>query len=178
MIATLVVALAIPLVVSQYDRLIAFYFPKPVVPSATKIRPQGVRILSGQTKIWPQTLGVVLRVRRSLVAISLGTEDGLEIGQTVRFRRDGVIVGFGKITKSKSNMSACAITDGEIIERDHVEVEILGDVNCDGSVDLLDVSPFIDLITSGEFESKADINQDGAVDLLDVGSFVDLLTSG
>ena len=58
------------------------------------------------------------------------------------------------------------------------QVAILGDVNCDGSVDLLDVSPFIDLITSGEFESKADINQDGAVNLLDVSPFIDLLTSG
>ena len=55
---------------------------------------------------------------------------------------------------------------------------ILGDVNCDGSVDLLDVSPFVDLLISGEFSEKADINTDGAVDLLDVGPFVDLLAGG
>ena len=52
----------------------------------------------------------------------------------------------------------------------------LGDVNCDGAVDLLDVQPFVALITNGAFSSKADINEDGTVDLLDVGPFVDLLS--
>ncbi len=56
--------------------------------------------------------------------------------------------------------------------------DLLGDVNCDGFVNLLDVSPFVDLITSGGFSLKADINQDGAVNLLDVAPFVDLLTGG
>ena len=51
----------------------------------------------------------------------------------------------------------------------------LGDVNCDGQVDLLDVAPFVDALTNGEFNSKADINGDGAVDLLDVAPFVALL---
>lgn len=53
---------------------------------------------------------------------------------------------------------------------------LIGDVNCDGNVDLLDVQPFVDLITSGGFSTKADINMDGNVDLLDVGPFVQLLT--
>ena len=52
---------------------------------------------------------------------------------------------------------------------------LLGDVNCDGSVNLLDVGPFVDLISSGGFSDKADINLDGVVDLLDVQPFVDLL---
>ena len=55
---------------------------------------------------------------------------------------------------------------------------MLGDVNCDGVVDLLDVGPFVDLITENEFSVKADINLDGAVTLLDVGPFVALLTGG
>lgn len=55
---------------------------------------------------------------------------------------------------------------------------VLGDINCDGSVDLLDVGPFVDLLLSGQFEPKADINQDGAVDLLDVASLIDLLSGG
>ncbi len=53
---------------------------------------------------------------------------------------------------------------------------LLGDVNCDGSVDLLDVGPFVELLTTGGFSPKADINSDGIVDLLDVTPFVDLLT--
>ena len=52
---------------------------------------------------------------------------------------------------------------------------LLGDVNCDGMVSLLDVAPFVELITSGQYLDKADINSDGVVDLLDVGPFVNLL---
>ena len=55
---------------------------------------------------------------------------------------------------------------------------MIGDVNCDGIVNLLDVGPFVDAVSSTNFNSKADINQDNSVDLLDVGPFVDLLTGG
>ena len=55
---------------------------------------------------------------------------------------------------------------------------LLGDVNIDGSVNLLDVAPFIELLTNGSFQGEADINQDGVVDLLDVAPFVDLLSGG
>lgn len=53
---------------------------------------------------------------------------------------------------------------------------LVGDVNCDGFVNLLDVSPFVDLISTGQFNPKADINEDGIVNLLDVGPFVALLS--
>ena len=55
---------------------------------------------------------------------------------------------------------------------------LLGDVNCDGTVNLLDVQPFVDLVSSGVFDEKADTNQDGFVNLLDVQSFIALLVSG
>ncbi len=53
--------------------------------------------------------------------------------------------------------------------------ELLGDVNCDGVVSLLDVDPFVELLTTGGFSAKADINGDGVVSLLDVDPFVALL---
>ena len=53
---------------------------------------------------------------------------------------------------------------------------LLGDVNGDGVVNLLDVGPFVDAISTATFIIQADINQDGVVNLLDVGPFVDLLT--
>ena len=55
---------------------------------------------------------------------------------------------------------------------------LLGDINLDGVVDLLDVTPFVQLLTSGDFQCEADVNQDGVVDLLDVTPFVDLLSGG
>ena len=61
---------------------------------------------------------------------------------------------------------------GEII------LVLLGDVNQDGEVTLLDVDPFVTLLTSGKFLCEADINGDGIVSLLDVDPFVALLTGG
>ena len=55
---------------------------------------------------------------------------------------------------------------------------LIGDINGDGNIDLLDVAPFVGLLTNGGFQDEADINQDGVVDLLDVAPFVDLLASG
>ena len=70
-------------------------------------------------------------------------------------------------------------TDGAVaVQTLTVQIPILiGDVNCDGIIDLLDVAPFVEAVTGG-FNSKADINQDGIVDLLDVAPFVELLTGG
>ena len=54
----------------------------------------------------------------------------------------------------------------------------VGDVSQDGFVDLLDVSPFVTILTAGDFQCEADIDENGVVDLLDVSPFVDLLTGG
>jgi T5SS/PEP-CTERM-associated repeat protein len=63
----------------------------------------------------------------------------------------------------------------QIILSDYKPNPLIGDVNCDGVVDLLDVDPFINVLTFGPYQIKADINQDSEVNLLDVGPFVDLL---
>lgn len=52
---------------------------------------------------------------------------------------------------------------------------LLGDVNMDGAVNLLDVDPFIALLSSGQYQAEADINQDGVVNLLDVAPFIGVL---
>ena len=51
------------------------------------------------------------------------------------------------------------------------ETVLVGDVNGDGFVDLLDVAPFVEILANGEFQLEADINGDGAVNLLDVTGF-------
>ena len=53
----------------------------------------------------------------------------------------------------------------------------IGDINEDGAVDLLDVQPFVAVLTGGSpAVCQADINGDGVIDLLDVQPFVELLT--
>ena len=61
---------------------------------------------------------------------------------------------------------------------DNLEISyapVLGDINLDGEVDLTDVQPFVDRLTSGVYQPEADINSDGIIDLLDVQPFVSLL---
>ncbi len=53
---------------------------------------------------------------------------------------------------------------------------ILGDVNQDGAVSFLDISPFIGLLSANGFLEEADVNQDGAVNFLDISPFIDLLS--
>ncbi len=54
---------------------------------------------------------------------------------------------------------------------------LLGDINRDGIVNLLDVDPLVELLSSGDYDKAADINGDGNVDLLDIDPFIALLTS-
>ena len=63
----------------------------------------------------------------------------------------------------------------------------VGDVNCDGAVNPLDIDPFILALTDAGgyaaafpccFRGLADINQDGAVNPLDIDPFIALLTGG
>ena len=68
------------------------------------------------------------------------------------------------------------VAAGEIAGRVASGKVVPGDVNGDGQVNLLDVQPFVDLLTTGGFSPAADINQDGSLDLLDVAPFVALLS--
>ena len=54
---------------------------------------------------------------------------------------------------------------------------LLGDVNRDGVVDFLDISPFIVVLSNSGFQLEADINQDGEVDFLDISPFIVILSS-
>ena len=52
---------------------------------------------------------------------------------------------------------------------------ILGDVDFDGRVNLLDINPFVDIVATGRFVLQADVNKDGSVNLQDINPFVELL---
>ena len=54
----------------------------------------------------------------------------------------------------------------------------LGDVNRDGEVNFLDISPFIALLDTGEFQAEADFNMSGEITFLDVSPFIIALTGG
>ena len=58
------------------------------------------------------------------------------------------------------------------------EIEfLLGDCNLDGVVNFSDISPFIAILSGGDFLGQADTNEDGTVDFLDISPFVELISS-
>jgi len=54
---------------------------------------------------------------------------------------------------------------------------LLGDCNRDGIVNFLDISPFITILSGGDYLGQADVNEDGAVDFLDISPFIVLLST-
>ena len=52
---------------------------------------------------------------------------------------------------------------------------LFGDVNLDGMVNFQDISPFISVLSNGEFQAEADTNQDGEVNFLDISPFIIIL---
>lgn len=51
-----------------------------------------------------------------------------------------------------------------------------GDVNLDGVVDFFDISPFIGVLSTGEFQAEADCDESGNVDFLDISPFIAILS--
>lgn len=58
-----------------------------------------------------------------------------------------------------------------------LDASLLGDVNLDGVVNFLDISPFISILSGSGFQLEADVNQDGLVNFLDISAFIGLLSS-
>ena len=73
-----------------------------------------------------------------------------------------------EIVRSAVSYSATGITIGRNF--------LYGDVNCDGSTNLLDVLPFVDLLDNGQFAESADFNNDGAITFLDIDPFVEAIS--
>ena len=51
-----------------------------------------------------------------------------------------------------------------------------GDVNLDGTINFLDITSFIGVLSAGTFQSEADCNADGAVNFLDIPVLIDILS--
>ena len=43
-----------------------------------------------------------------------------------------------------------------------------GDLNGDGTIDVLDIIMLVNLILFGEYNSNADLNEDGVINILDI----------
>lgn len=54
----------------------------------------------------------------------------------------------------------------------------VGDCNLDGLINALDIAPFIQYLTSGNYRRVCDVNQDGVCNTLDINPIIILLTGG
>lgn len=54
---------------------------------------------------------------------------------------------------------------------------LLGDCNMDGEVNFLDISPFISVLSMGDFLEEADIDENDVVNFLDINPFINLLSN-
>ena len=100
--------------------------------------------------------------------------------------RDTIITGtvlnlpnrFGSGTISfLANQTPVFVTSGSVSDLVFIDT-ILGDVNQDGVVNFLDISLFISVLSSGEFQAEADCNEDGEVSFLDIAPFIEILARG
>ena len=73
---------------------------------------------------------------------------------------------------TRGNASYASFAVGE------VDDILLGDVNLDGMVNFLDISPFIGVLSNQGTQAEADLNQDGVVSFLDISPFIMTLTAG
>ena len=60
---------------------------------------------------------------------------------------------------------------------DCVDPSLMGDLNNDGSLDILDLVALANLILDIEYLSSGDMNQDGELDILDIVSLVNVILS-
>ena len=100
----------------------------------------------------------------------LGGLTGLTIaaGSEITFAVDGVL-------ETATGGAATSLR----IETFTVEIvgsTLLGDVNLDGTVDFLDISPFIAVLSGGIDQAEADCNEDGEVNFLDISPFISILS--
>ena len=101
----------------------------------------------------------------------LGGLTGLTIaaGSEITFAVDGILA------PDLTDLPSTSIR----IETFTVEIvgsTLLGDVNLDGTVDFLDISPFIAVLSGGIDQAEADCNEDGEVNFLDISPFISILS--
>ena len=106
----------------------------------------------------------------------LGDLAGLTIpaGSEITFAVDGVLETATEGPATSLRIERFTV---EIVPEPEPEV-LLCDVNTDGVVNFLDISPFIGVLSSGGDQAEADCNEDGIVSFLDIAPFIVALSSG
>ncbi len=84
--------------------------------------------------------------------------------------------GYGVSFRLRSESGNVAFDNIEISSVPELIEILLGDIDQNGVVNFLDISPFIGLLSSGQFQAEADTNEDGVVNFLDISPFITILS--
>ena len=102
-----------------------------------------------------------------------GELDGVnDLGDTVVPANTLVSISYSHTDPEAGGPRITGLMVGQIGAEDCIR----GDVNGDGDVTFLDISPFISALSGMEFICEADVNGDGVVNFLDISPFITLLT--
>ena len=83
-----------------------------------------------------------------------------------------------QIAQYQENKPNPFILDGTLVERAYFYDEfIMGDMNGDGILNVLDLVELVNLILLAEFNANADINNDGFINILDIVILVNIIIS-
>ena len=97
-------------------------------------------------------------------------------GFTIAAGTEITIAVDGELTSTSVRLESFEVV---IVPETEPEPEVLlCDVNMDGAVNFLDISPFISVLSGGDFQAEADCNEDGNVNFLDISPFIVALTGG
>jgi hypothetical protein len=80
------------------------------------------------------------------------------------------------LRQSFSTHNETIAVDNLVISTGTVSSTLLGDVNLDETVDFLDITPFIGVLSNSGDQAEADCNEDGSVDFLDITPFIAILS--
>ena len=92
-------------------------------------------------------------------------------------QRDLVLIDKNLNVVEKFNISSFdyGVVYNKILDLVDVVDDLIGDINLDGNLDVVDIVQLVNLILSNESNDNADINQDGAINVVDVVQLVNLI---
>jgi hypothetical protein len=91
---------------------------------------------------------------------------------------DGGIADWADAKIDEVRISDVALSPDQFLQSGGITPPPLGDVNLDGTVNGLDVDPFIGVLLGGTYQTEADMNKDALVNGLDVDPFVAAVVGG
>jgi len=126
----------------------------------------------------PNASGAVFNLI-DFVEFSAAPEEGVDSAFGSSFDFTQLDNGVPTLSVSGSNGSVTA-SNGDVGSPGFADAAsqaiLLGDINGDGVVNFLDITPFIAIQTTGAFQAEADIDMNGEVNFLDISGFIGILS--